>query len=63
MKSIEEVIDRLVAANGNRDKIAMIYKDSLNERVGAMHARAQKAESISIKMQRLVETLTEYIEG
>lgn len=58
---LEDAVDLLVSAQGDRDKLAKVLYLVLGERVGVMHARAQAAEGRAHKAEARLAKLSRVV--
>lgn len=63
IRLLEDVVDDLLAAGsrGDRRKIAALLYQTVSDRAGVMHERAQRAEGRAAKAERLLARLSERV--
>jgi len=58
---LDDAVDALVAANGDRAKLAHVLYTVVNQRTHVMHERAQVAEGRWMKAERRLVRLSEFV--
>lgn len=58
MMLLEDVVDAILAAGHDRERIAFLVYRTVNERAGVMHERAQRAEGRAVKAERALMRLS-----